>query len=87
MSSYTTEGNDLRIKKMQERTTQVKALTTAQNELNEAQQRENAIMAQANDPKYKTHFAAAATRSGGEDTTARGGGAPAGETEAQRRAR
>ena len=87
VSSYTKEGNDLRIQKMQERTTQVKALTTAQNELNEAQQRENAIMAQANDPKYKKHFAAAATRSGGEDTTARGDGAPAGETEAQRRAR
>lgn len=81
----TVEGNDLRTQKLKERTTQVQALTTAQQDLNDAEQKEQAILAQANDPKYKKHFAAAATRSGGEDT--RGGGAPAGETEAQRRAR
>lgn len=72
-ASWQEEGNQYRVDKLKELKTQTDALTAAQNNLNNEMATENAILAQAKDPKYKKHFENAANKSLTEGES-RGGG-------------
>lgn len=72
-ASWQEEGNQLRVKKLAELKIQTEARTEAQKKLNDALATENAILAQAKDPKYRKHFENAANKSLTEESDSGGG--------------